>query len=267
LSQIHQSQAVELALQALDRPQDTNLDYALWLTVRELLPEWLPVFQEGRLDFHGNTRHLAFALQAAGTQAPLRPLVEFLKCGKSHQGRDNFLALMAELGGPDELKMLFNEMLSPGKQNEDIQASLLESLDQAALQRGVRPTGDLNKLEVLLKSENDSVQSSAARLAGRWKLEYLRPQLAKLAQAEKSSDLIRRAAIDGLVSLGGPQTLELLKQLVKSSQPTALRRPAIVAMANLDLKLAADYSADLLTPDKEPADPAGMFNAFLERRE
>jgi putative heme-binding domain-containing protein len=265
LAQIHQPQSLELALQALDRPLDANLDYALWLTTRELLPDWLPAFQAGRIDFRGNTRHLAFALEAAGAQAPLRPLVELLQSGKVREGRDNLLTLLAALGGPEELRLVFDEVLG-GKQTPQLQSHLLLALDQAASQRGVRPKGDLNKLESLLKSEHESVQASTARLAGRWHLESLRPYLDRLAGEEKTPEPVRRAAIDGLVYLGGQQTLERLNQLTDPAQPAGVRRPAIVALTNLDLKLAASRAVDWLSNDKDAADPAEIVSAFLERK-
>jgi putative heme-binding domain-containing protein len=263
LSQIHQTQSLELALPALDRPMDTNLDYGMWLTARDLLPDWLPAFQAGRLSFHGNARHLAFALEAAGAQAPLRPLVELLRTGKLKEGRDNLLMLLAALGGPDELRLVFDEALSAGT-SPDLKTRLLTGLEQATGQRGVRPLGDLNYLEALLKSENDSVRSSAARLAGRWGLESVRPQLDMLAQGQKTSEPLRRAAIDGLVSLGGPQTLQTLQLLASPSQSSAGRRMAIVALANVELKSAASFAADWLA--KDAADPTEIVSAFLERK-
>jgi putative heme-binding domain-containing protein len=265
LAQIHQPQSLELALQALDRPMDTNLDYALWLTTRELLPDWLPAFQAGRMDFRGNTRHLAFALEAAGAQAPLRPLVELLQSGKIREGRDNLLTLLAALGGPEELRLVFDEVLG-GKQTPQLQGHLLLALDQAAGQRGVRPQGDLDKLEALLESDQDSIRASASRLAGRWHLESLRPHLDRLAGERKTPESVRRAAVDGLVYLGGPQTLERLNQLTDSAQPTAVRRPSIVALTNMDLKLAASRAVDWLTNDKDATDPTEIMSAFLERK-
>ncbi|MES2791540.1 MAG: PVC-type heme-binding CxxCH protein [Planctomycetota bacterium] len=49
-------QSIELAMSALDRPMDKNIDYALWLTARDLQPVWLPKLQVGELDFGGNVR-------------------------------------------------------------------------------------------------------------------------------------------------------------------------------------------------------------------
>ena len=38
-------------MQALDKPMDQWLDYALWLTARELEPMWVPVLRAGGMPF------------------------------------------------------------------------------------------------------------------------------------------------------------------------------------------------------------------------
>ena len=63
--------AAALALRALDSPMDRVLDYALWLTLRELEPHWLPEFQSGKLTFGGDAKKLAFALNAVGLKSLL----------------------------------------------------------------------------------------------------------------------------------------------------------------------------------------------------
>ena len=72
-----------MALEALDRPMDKYLDYALWLTMRELEPEWMPALQQGKFNYGGNPRRLLFALQAAGTKDALRAAGE---TGPGRQG-------------------------------------------------------------------------------------------------------------------------------------------------------------------------------------
>ena len=52
------SPSAGLALQALDQPIDTFLEYGLWLTARQLAPFWLPEVQAGRFDFGGQPRTL-----------------------------------------------------------------------------------------------------------------------------------------------------------------------------------------------------------------
>jgi hypothetical protein len=73
--------AAELALVALDRPVDQYLDYALWLTLRELEPQWMPALQQGRFDYGGNPRRLIFALQAAESRQGIGPLLDLVRSG------------------------------------------------------------------------------------------------------------------------------------------------------------------------------------------
>ena len=103
LSQVGGKRAAEIALGALDRPLDTNLDYSLWLTLRELESAWLPALTAGTFDFGGVSR-LSFALQAVGSNKVIQPLVNLLKGGKlTKANEDAALVLLAGVGDPNEL--------------------------------------------------------------------------------------------------------------------------------------------------------------------
>ncbi|MBI5758062.1 MAG: HEAT repeat domain-containing protein, partial [Planctomycetales bacterium] len=67
LALIPSRRAVELALKALDKPVDSNLDFALWQTARDLQAVWLPALQKDEFHFNRNVNHLLFALQAVNT--------------------------------------------------------------------------------------------------------------------------------------------------------------------------------------------------------
>ena len=81
---------------------DRVLDYALWLTVRELEPYWMPAFKEGKLTFGGDPKKLAFALNAVGTQDAVKPVLELIKMSQPDRRHGLFL-LLARIGGPEEL--------------------------------------------------------------------------------------------------------------------------------------------------------------------
>jgi putative heme-binding domain-containing protein len=268
LGQIPDLRSVELAMQALDRPVDHYLDYALWQTARELGPAWLPVFQKGQLEFSGSGRQLAFVLEAIGSQETFGPLVSLFRSGniKDTNEVDRVLTLLAALGGPEELKMVFEQVCKRADFSPDRQARLLATLDQAARERAARPAGDLGQLATLFNSKDDQVRGAAARLAGRWKLESLRPQLLELAQAEKSSETVRQAAMEGLVLLGGPQSRETLEHLAEKNQPRVVRGLAIVSLVAVDLKSAARRAADLLADEENPTESERIFAAFTERK-
>src|SRR5207244_2861691 len=82
LAQVPTARSVEVAMEALDRPVDHFLDYALWLTARELKPYWLAAMLKGQVDFGGKVEHLLFALQAVDSREVVSPLVGLVRAGK-----------------------------------------------------------------------------------------------------------------------------------------------------------------------------------------
>src|SRR5439155_982385 len=97
-------EAVEIALKVLDKPMDRNLDYALWLTVRELEPYWMPEFQAGKLTFGGDAKKLAFALNAVGNKDTVKPVLALIDGGKvPKENIHGLYLLLAQIGGPEEL--------------------------------------------------------------------------------------------------------------------------------------------------------------------
>lgn len=255
-----------IAMRGLDRPTDRFLDYALWLTARDLAPQWLPAVQAGEFDFEGNTRHLLFALEAADSPGVVPPLLASLQAGKvapEHQG--GVLRLIASLGGPDDLGRVLDMALA-AETSASLRAEVLDALATATMQRKVRPSGDLARIAPLLGSTDDATRASAARAAGLWTLEGLRPTLEALALDDRASDAARAASLDGLASLGGPKSIEFLDRLVKSEGSAGIRQHALVSLASLDVKSAASRVVGVLTELKSGEDPDNVFAAFLGRK-
>lgn len=260
LAQIPTARSAEIALRAIDHPMDQFLDYALWLTARELSPHWLPALEKAEVDFGGNSRRLVFALQAVGSSAAVKPLVELFKSGKVAKDREvEILALLATFGGPPQLALVFDRV---GAQPPARQIPLLAALEQSARQRGIRPNGDMNRVGALLNAEDETVRTAAARLVGLWKVESLRARLVELAQAAKTTAGIRQAAIDGLVSFGDKKALT---ELSAGERPLPLRRRALIGWATLDPQAAAPRAVELLTI-KEIGDPTDLFTAFVQQK-
>jgi putative heme-binding domain-containing protein len=266
LSRLPHRRAMELALQALDRPMDRFLEYGLWLTARELSPVWLPQLQNGQMDFNGNTGHLLFALEAADARTTVGILVNLLQAGKvPREKEESIWLLIARMGGPRELALIFAEAL---KKPADFtrQTDFLAALESAARQRAVRPEGDLSSLGKLLADADNSRRAFAARLAGLWKMESLRPELTRLATATDTSDGLRPSAMEGLALLGGSASSSALAKLSGSSQPLQVRVMAVVALAGVDLPSAAQQAVAVLEANPA-ADPAAeIFTAFVQRR-
>ena len=265
LGHIHDIRAAEVALTALDRPTDKFLDYALWFTVRELQPYWMPAFQSGQLTFGGDARHLQFALQAAGSNDVVKPLIELIRSGRASRGSDEgVLALIASLANADELAPLYDRAMSP-QEPDTVRLQMLRTLGEAARQRGVKPRKDLSRVAEALKSPNEQIRAAAARTAGLWGVEAVRPSLVDLAKNESSKREVRLAAIDGLASLGGPASAEVLKNLVTSTDPV-LQQQALLALVPLDTPGAAALALPILAKPKAEEMATDVVNAFLQRK-
>ena len=84
---------------------DRTLDYALWLTIRELEPYWMPEFQAGKLTFGGDAKKLAFALNAVGNKDTVKPVLALIDGGKvPKENLHGLYLLLAQIGGPEELR-------------------------------------------------------------------------------------------------------------------------------------------------------------------
>jgi putative heme-binding domain-containing protein len=266
LARVPRVRSAELALRALDRPVDTNLDFGLWLTLRELEGQWLPALQAGKFDYGGNIRRLSFALQAVGSERVIEPLVALVRGGKlSAAQEDSVLSLLAAIGGPNELALVLQKVMAA--RNEDRPARLLSALEESSRQRGVRPSGDVGVVAGLVDySSNASVRIRAARLVGLWGVESARPRLRATARQATASVELRHAAIDGLAALGGPESRRTLGDLADSGDSPAIRRLSLVALVGLDLPGAASRAHAVLSAAKDAKGAVEVFEAFLQRK-
>ncbi|MBX3438561.1 MAG: HEAT repeat domain-containing protein, partial [Planctomycetaceae bacterium] len=228
---------------------DEWLDYALWLTARDLQPVWEPRLLAGELDFGGNTRHLTFVLKSAGSVAGVPVLVRLLKEGSvAADEREGVLAVISEHGDPNALQELLD--LAAASDDGGLQSEFLQSLLQAKRRRNVVPGGAYQSLEHLLRSTDDVVQGAAASCVGAFQVERLWPELKSLAESG-SSFRSRKLAIHGLAAFGGPESEAVLTRLLQAGDPfdveaaSALMplRPEVAAAAVVKLMQERDLSA------------------------
>ncbi|HVW01741.1 MAG TPA: HEAT repeat domain-containing protein, partial [Planctomycetaceae bacterium] len=262
LAHFPSARSVEIAMQALDHPVDRYLDYALWMTARDLEPYWMPALQAGTLQFGGNSRHLTFALQSAGSPAIVKPLLTAVEKQEITGERlESVAGLIAALGNADELAALLK--LAGERKN----AALLTALVRESKQRNLRPAGNLASVAAMLKSDDDGLRAAAAQGAGQWKIEALRPQLAEIARNADTSAAVRVAAAEGLAALGGEASRLALSEIASAAQqPLPVRMNAVSALAGLDLQQAAARAAELLSAWQGDVDPTPLFNAFLAEK-
>lgn len=269
LSRIPQVRSAELAMRALDQTVDRFLDYALWLTARDLQGVWLPEVQAGRFDFGGNSRHLLFALQSVNTPGIVKPLVDSLRAGRIPKAdEDKALSMIASLGEPRDLAMILDLAVNPGDTPATRRTALLESLLTATYQRKVRPEGDLARLGSWLDDGSDDALRRAVAIAvGLWQLESLRPKLVEIARDEQAPDTLRRAAIESLTQLGGPEGRRTIEQLAGPESPSRVQALAIGALAAIDANAGAARAVDRLAKAKDGTDLDPLLRRLVQLRE
>jgi putative heme-binding domain-containing protein len=269
VSYIPRADSVAIAATAGDKPMDRFLDYALKQAVYVLKPYWLAAFTSGKLTFDNQQKRLEFVLKADGSPDTIRALRNLLNSGTiARETRENFLRTLVEMGGPDDLALVLSEtsFSTPTGYDVKLHARVLSVLVQAERQRKVRPAGDLSSaIELLLGKSDEAVRAEAYRLAGVWNLETLRPQLTRAAESSGSSDNLRRAAIESLSLLGGPQSRETLLALSAPSQPESIRVAAVSAVAPIDAPSAAAQAAGILAADTDGHSVTNLLPAFLQR--
>ncbi|MBX7167650.1 MAG: HEAT repeat domain-containing protein [Pirellulales bacterium] len=270
LAHVPDPRSIELALNALDAPMDRFLDYALWATSRDLAPVWLPELQAGRLHLAEQPAHFEFALTAVATAEVVEPLLGLLERGAVSEARQaSVLDLIGTQGGTDQLRRLLDLVLKSAASEPGKALPLLAALSKASAQRQLQPSGDLSGLTALFATSDEGLRAAALRLAGQWRLEAARSQLAELVAAGDTAlpPSSRQAAIEGLVALGGQASVDALAALVDGQRAAEVQTAAVVGIAALDPGRAATLAVQLLQSAAGNVDLATLLNVFVRRNE
>ncbi len=266
LAGLKSARAAEFALHALDQPMDRVLDYALWLTMRELEPYWMPEFQSGKLNFGGDAKKLAFALSAVGNRDAIKPVVTLIESGKVPKENIHGLwLLLAQIGGPAELAKVLAHTAQPADVTPSQRAELILAIEDAARTRKVG-VPEIVGLPALL-SEAGPVGRSAMRLVGLWKVKVYRAKLEAIAGTpEMALPEDRSAALEGLALFGDAEAKKFIGGLCTPSQKPEIRRLAIIALTGLDTSVAATQAAEFLSDVKAEPVLLDLYTAFLNRK-
>ena len=271
LNLLQKPEAFALALQALDKPVDNNIDFLLDLTAREQADTWLPVFLKGDLKLN-NPKHLVYALKASGKPEALQPLLDRLATFKLPNDQvDTVLEMAGNIATPKQLDQLLALVLDvrvemnkgpllPGSQ-------ILDALVKAG-ERRVMPTANVNTAvtQLLEKEKMPEIQIRGAILAGIWKQEQMRDKLSAWITNPAASDRFRQSAMRGLIFLGGAKTRDLLDGLTKVEQPTATRTLAISGLSELAPNLGAKRAVEFLATAKSANEAKPVLFAFIANK-
>ena len=267
LAKIRTAESAALALGALEKPMDANLDYALWLTVNDLAEPWIAALQSGAWKPEGREKQLEFALKALRPEQASRVLGQVLASrplGKD--GAGPWIELIGSAGSAAQLRQLFDQAVNGGF-DDAATARAVRSLAEATRFRKAKPEGDTGTLGRLLDSKSAAVQVEALKLAAVWKdLGPAFGKLGELAGAPAATPEVRAAALAALRQIGGAGAVETLVKLAGPDREASLRRQAVGVLAALDLGKALPLIVDLAKSTADENAAVELWRAVLASR-
>jgi putative heme-binding domain-containing protein len=255
---IKRYQTVDFALATLDQPLDDFLDYALWLTIRETQPQWLPELNSGKLEFVNDPKKVMYVLKATENPALIAPLIKLLNEKKVAADQVVLvLELIGKYGQKEHLQLLWDQALA----DTDSRAAIIKILYDTAKVRKIKPDNFTDRVSEL------TAVPYALPLAGLWKVNAVKPMAVKLALDQQTPEASRIQAMMALETYQDKETLVVIA--TNKSTSTGFRRLALNSLINLDPKggitLAATFLAELKPAEK--AEFNALFDVILSKQQ
>lgn len=264
LARIPTARAAELVLSALDKPIDTHLEYAIWLSINDLAQPWIAAVESGAWKPEGRQKQLEYALKAIEPASASQLLAKVMK-NIPHDGAGTMIELIGQAAGPAQLRQLYDQVLQNGF-DEAATARALIALAEAARLRNARPTGELNGVAPFIEKSSEKVRAAAIRLAGAWKMPSATPMLLNIAEASNSFPTLRQAAFDGLREIGGKEVTAGLRKMASPPRDEQTRRMAAIALAGIDLNGSLSQVVEAAKLPKTEQEGLDFWRALLGQK-
>ncbi len=257
--------AVE-AMKALEQPLDDYLEFALWVTMRDLRDEWLPAVQTGQLDFEGDVAKLSYALRAVEAPEVVEPILALLRDGKvDPDRRSSMLALAASLANAQQLAAVVELAQAQTADSQDEYALLLLQIARAASARRVIPSAGRESVVKLLGSDSNEAVLAALEVSGIWKVPESVSVILRIAEVTRNPELYE-AALRSLGQIGNPAATSGLVALREKTEDPMRQAMLIGEIARVDLPSALGAVADLLTDADAELDLSPVLNPILSQQ-
>ncbi len=196
------------------------------------------------------------------------PLMKLYRSGKLPAERQPAVVeMICTRGNEHDLAVVLERVLDPKAMPAEARLKAMAGLADAATTRKLKPVGDLAPIAKLIDDTDPRLRLAALRLSSACHVAAAQPALSKIALDEKSPADLQRAAIAGLIALGGDASRDTLLKLSQSSPAIATRMQAAAGLCGFDLKLAAEQAADTLAAASPQDDSGPLLSAFFDRKE
>lgn len=214
----------------------------------------------------------AFSLYAEDPPSAVGPLMKLFQSGRLPADRQGAVAeMICNRGNAHDLQVIFDKVVQPDGFAPELRLKAMGWLVDAARTRKVHPAGNLVALEKLVKpaapAKNAALQLAAIKLASTWKVAAIADELQHLATDENTEAVLQHAAIEGLVAIGDPASLETLRKLAAPGHRLPVRLQAITGLVTSDPQEAATLAADALSTATTQDEPQSVLDAFLNRKD
>ncbi|MBL8808809.1 MAG: HEAT repeat domain-containing protein [Planctomycetaceae bacterium] len=252
---------IETALLPLKQPMDVNLDYAMWLTTKELASKWRPAFEKGEMNFGSDADSVAFAFAALGSGAPVELLMKDLYSGQiTPEKRARLVQLICGSADANQLGRLLAEAIQASD------GATLQTLLAYTAGRKLVPGGEVQKIGTLISSDNPVLRHSALQAIGQWKLTAHYDALLNVVKTANPDRADLAASFVG-IAVGQEESLvAAMNAFAASEAPVENRTLALERLSAIRPAQAAPILAVVLAQLPEGADVSSPVRTLLSER-
>ena len=207
-------------------------------------------------------------VQAEDPPSAVGPVMKLFKSGRLPVERQGTVVeMICSRGNEHDLRVIFDQLMQTDGFARALRIKTIGWLSEAASTRKVKPTGDLDPLVLFFNGDDVEQRLAAIRLAAAWKLASAATALQAVATDEKTTVNLQRAAISGLVAVGGTDCTATLLDLASNKRSLPIRIQAVTGLVSLDLDVASEQAATVLVDSKGTENIQEMLTAFLDLRD
>ena len=222
-------EAMDTALNALEKPRDRFIDYALWLNVQQRGEEWLAALMNGRIKAIDRFEALQFTLTnlPPGEAAPA--ITQLLPQPMPRDGSGPWLELAINNGDAEVIGRIYQQIVSGGFEPAP-SLNALRGVTDAIIRRRVPFSGDALLLLPLLDRGTPESRIAAVSLAGATAFPALLPRLIAIATDDSLTKSVRSSAVAALANFSAATARQALIALGAATSPLDLRQDAALAL-------------------------------------